>query len=95
MCFNRDADPVWGRLVDNLHVHPGARGSGIGERLLRDAAGLLSASASGRALHLRVFEANVAGLRFHTRLGGRVVETGSSPIPAAAARATHHQPLSA
>ncbi|MGY4306872.1 ribosomal protein S18 acetylase RimI-like enzyme [Bradyrhizobium sp. USDA 4369] len=83
ICCYRDADPVWGSLVDNLHVAADTRGSGLGERLLRDAARRLAAHGSGPALHLWVFEANVAGLRFYTRLGGRVVETGRSQIPAA------------
>ncbi|MCL8484163.1 MULTISPECIES: GNAT family N-acetyltransferase [Bradyrhizobium] len=83
ICCYRDADPVWGSLVDNLHVAADARGSGLGEQLLRDAARRLAAHAAGPALHLWVFEANVAGLRFYTRLSGRVVETGRSQIPAA------------
>jgi ribosomal protein S18 acetylase RimI-like enzyme len=83
ICSYCDFDPVWGSLVDNLHVRPQARGQGIGERLVRDAAGQLSARATGPGLHLWVFEANVAGLRFYKRLGGRVVGTDSSGIPAA------------
>ncbi|GLH86824.1 MULTISPECIES: GNAT family N-acetyltransferase [unclassified Bradyrhizobium] len=83
ICCYRDADPVWGSLVDNLHVAAATRGSGLGERLLRDAARLLAPSASHSGLHLWVFEANTAALRFYTRLGGRVVETGSSENPAA------------
>jgi hypothetical protein len=34
-----------------------------------------------------VFEANVAALRFYIRLGGRVVETKTSEIPAAGGKA--------
>ena len=34
-CSYRDFDPVWGSLLDNLHVVPQARGQGIGELLLR------------------------------------------------------------
>ncbi len=83
ICCYRNADPVWGSLVDNLHVCPDGRGSGLGERLLRDAARRLAASGASRGLHLWVFEANTAGLRFYTRLGGRIVETSRSEIPAA------------
>jgi hypothetical protein len=37
----------------------------------------------GRGIHLWVFEANQAGLRFYERLGGTVVEQDTSPIPEA------------
>jgi ribosomal protein S18 acetylase RimI-like enzyme len=87
VCGYRDVDPVWGSLIDNLHVRPQARGQGIGERLLRDAAGELSARASISGVHLWVFEANVAGLRFYQRLGGRVVEKDSASNPAAGGKA--------
>ncbi|WP_244065911.1 GNAT family N-acetyltransferase [Bradyrhizobium sp. Ce-3] len=87
VCGYCDFDPVWGSLVDNLHVRPDARGRGIGDRLFRAVAGELSAKASGSGLHLWVFEANVAGLRFYERLGGRVVESARSEIPAAGGKA--------
>jgi ribosomal protein S18 acetylase RimI-like enzyme len=83
ICSYCDFDPIWGSLIDNLHVRPQARGQGIGERLFRDAAGQLSAKASTTGLHLWVFEANLAALRFYRHLGGRVVGKDSSSIPAA------------
>jgi ribosomal protein S18 acetylase RimI-like enzyme len=87
VCGYRDVDPIWGSLIDNLHVLPPARGRGIGERLLRDIAGQLSTTASSSALHLWVFEANVAGLRFYHRLGGQVAGKETSGIPAAGGKA--------
>ncbi|WP_354125201.1 GNAT family N-acetyltransferase [Bradyrhizobium sp. LA6.10] len=69
--------------MDNLHVRPHARGRGIGHQLFCAFAGELSARASSPGFHLWVFEANVAGLRFYKRLGGRVVERDTSKIPAA------------
>ncbi|WP_354225238.1 N-acetyltransferase [Bradyrhizobium sp. F1.4.3] len=83
ICSYCDFDPAWGSLVDNLHVRPDARGRGIGERLFRDVAAQLSAGAAGPGLHLWVFEANVAALRFYQRLGGRVVGKDHSTLPAA------------
>ena len=87
VCAYCDFDPVWGSLVDNLHVRPHARGRGIGEQLFRAVAGELSARASSSGVHLWVFEANAAGLRFYERLGGRVVERDTSKIPAAGGKA--------
>lgn len=68
-------------------MRPQARSRRIGERLFRAVAGELSARASSSGLHLWVFEANAAGLRFYERLGGRVVERDRSEIPAAGGKA--------
>jgi ribosomal protein S18 acetylase RimI-like enzyme len=86
-CSYRDFDPVWGSLLDNLHVVPQARGQGIGELLFRFVVGQLSERNSSLGLHLWVFEANVSGLRFYERLGGRVVGRDTSEIPAAGGKA--------
>jgi ribosomal protein S18 acetylase RimI-like enzyme len=83
VCAYLDHDPEWGSLVDNLHVLPGLRGHSIGERLLRSAARQLKQHDPEGGLHLWVFEANDAGLRFYLRLGGRVVQHDVSRIPAA------------
>jgi ribosomal protein S18 acetylase RimI-like enzyme len=83
ICVHRDLDAKWGSLIDNLHVLPALRGKGIGERLMRTAARFLSQEARIIQLHLWVFEANKAGLRFYERLGGEVVERDVSRIPAA------------
>jgi ribosomal protein S18 acetylase RimI-like enzyme len=86
-CSFSDADPRWGSLVDNLHVLPRFRGQGAGEKLLQNMVARLAAKDSDSGLHLWVFEANVAALRFYHRLGGRVVETKTSEIPAAGGKA--------
>ena len=83
ICFHRDLDTRWGSLIDNLHVLPTLRGRGVGERLMREAGRLLSNEAQLNGLHLWVFEANIAALRFYRRLGGEVVERDISRIPAA------------
>jgi ribosomal protein S18 acetylase RimI-like enzyme len=87
VCGYCDDDPVWGSLVDNLHVLPQLRGQRIGEQLLRAAATQLSERSSSQGLHLWVFEANVAALRFYRRLGGQVVERDISENPAASGKA--------
>ena len=78
-----DHDLRWGSLVDNLHVLPEVRGLKIGENLLRSIARQLQARGEKTGLHLWVFEANHAGLRFYQRLGGAVVESEASNMPAA------------
>ena len=86
-CSYHDVDARWGSLVDNLHVLPRFRGQGVGETLLRGLVAQLAARESDTGLHLWVFEANAAGLRFYNRLGGRVVESKTSEIPAAGGKA--------
>jgi GNAT superfamily N-acetyltransferase len=83
----RDHDPKWGSLIDNLHVLPGMRGQKIGENLLRSVARQLRPEDARNGLHLWVFEANEAGLRFYQRLGGAVVGRDTSRIPAANGKA--------
>jgi len=83
ICAHRNADPTWGSWVDNLHVVPEMRGRKIGEALLARATRRLAAQEPDGGLFLWVFQANTAGLRFYERLGGRVVETAASRIPAA------------
>jgi ribosomal protein S18 acetylase RimI-like enzyme len=86
-CSYAGFDERWGSLVDNLHMLPRFRGQGIGEALLRRAVAQLTAGGADEGLHLWVFEANVAGLRFYERLGGRIVEKRTSEIPAAGGKA--------
>ncbi len=83
ICAYRDAHPRWGSYIDNLHVHPALRGQRIGEQLLALTARELLAGASSRGLNLLVFQANEAGLRFYTRLGGVIVDQEFSEFPAA------------
>lgn len=87
ICAYRDADPRWGSLVDNLHVLPEMRRRSIGERLLRSAVTKLKDEGSQGGLHLWVFEANEAALRFYRRSGGQIVERDVSRIPAARGKA--------
>ena len=83
ICAFRNAHPAFGSHVDNLHTAPHMRGQGVGEKLLREAASLLESRGAEGGLHLWVFEANTAGLRFYQRLGGRVVEQSTSRMAAA------------
>jgi ribosomal protein S18 acetylase RimI-like enzyme len=83
VCLYRAHDAQWGSLIDNLHVLPHLRGARIGERLIRAVASFISPSTQPTGLHLWVFKANEAGLRFYQRLGGQVVEQAVSELPAA------------
>jgi GNAT superfamily N-acetyltransferase len=73
-CVLLDADPVWGPLLDNLHVKPAFKGQGVGWRLFDAARDWSCLQAPGQPMHLWVIEGNVAARRFYDRQGGVVVE---------------------
>ncbi len=69
-----DEDARYGTLLDNLHVWPAARSTGIGRALMAAVAGEVLAQGWQRGLYLWVFEANAGARRFYERHGGAAVE---------------------
>lgn len=87
ICTFGGNDATWGSLVDNLHVHPDAKGKGIGKQLLRSAAAWVTRAYPLGGMYLWVYEANEASCRFYDRMGGKSVERlfksslgGTAPI---------------
>jgi ribosomal protein S18 acetylase RimI-like enzyme len=74
----RNADPVWGHLLDNLHVMTDRRSGGIGPQLLRALAERLG---DGERLHLWVYDGNTRARAFYDRVGGRPVERQTMEPP--------------
>jgi ribosomal protein S18 acetylase RimI-like enzyme len=74
-----DQDPIWGALLDNLHVAADAQRQGIGEQLMVSSAAFVVAERPSSGLYLWVLEQNVSGQRFYERLGGEPVETSLVP----------------
>lgn len=83
ICAFCNVDPLWGSIIDNLHVVPNLRGRGVGDKLLRSIAALMESRGVEGGLFLWVFSSNTAALRFYERLGGRVVGQDVSRIAAA------------
>jgi GNAT superfamily N-acetyltransferase len=71
-------DPDWGTLLDNLHVDPKRKRSGIGRRLLAAVAAHLGPHAA-QPLHLWVLEGNQPARDFYARLGAEEVERAVCP----------------
>ncbi|WP_298429229.1 GNAT family N-acetyltransferase [uncultured Jannaschia sp.] len=67
VCALRDVAPP---LVDNLHVHPTARGRGTGAQLLAAINKALAATGAA-ASTLTVLEANTRAIAFYRAQGGR------------------------
>jgi ribosomal protein S18 acetylase RimI-like enzyme len=76
-----DADPRWGSLVDNLHVHYVRHRSGVGSQLMAYAARAVLANAGSPAVHLWVLEQNERAQKFYRASGGIPVETGTAAAP--------------
>jgi ribosomal protein S18 acetylase RimI-like enzyme len=69
-----DADPVWGALVDNLHVAHGLQRGGLGTRLMGEAAQTVTEHRPGASLYLWVLAQNVAAQAFYHAKGGVCVD---------------------
>ena len=65
-----DDDPVYGNLLDNLHVHPQHKRGGIGRALMSAVATELIARHATPSLFLWVYEENHGARAFYDRIGG-------------------------
>jgi ribosomal protein S18 acetylase RimI-like enzyme len=76
-----DDDPVWGALLDNLHVADGYKRRGIGSRLLALTAAALVEHWTRTGLYLWVLEQNAEAQSFYRARGGRRVERHPAEPP--------------
>ena len=74
-CLILDVDPIWGALLDNLHVRPDLKGRGIGGQLFDRAHEWARAARPGRPMHLWVLDKNLPAREFYERRGGRVADS--------------------
>jgi GNAT superfamily N-acetyltransferase len=86
-----EEDPVWGALVDNLHVVHGERRRGLGSRLLAMTARAVLERGSG--LYLWVLEQNVDARAFYAARGGECVERAPVPPPGGIASRLNGSPV--
>jgi hypothetical protein len=75
------ADPMWGALLDNLHVAYGMKRQGVGRRLVALTARAVMDATPGSALHLWVLEQNAAARSFYAALGGETVDSHVAGAP--------------
>ena len=68
-------------LLDNLHVRPTAKGTGIGRHLLRRMFAWTAAEHPGSTLYLEVLRDNTAALAFYRRHGGAVTNEHTESFP--------------
>ena len=86
-----EADPLWGALIDNLHVAYAEKRRGIGSRLLTVTA--QPALERGTGLYLWVLEQNSDARAFYEARGGKCVERALVPPPGGIAGRLNGAPL--
>jgi GNAT superfamily N-acetyltransferase len=80
-CVFADDDPLWGALLDNLHVVATKKGQGIGTKLLKLAAQWAYHRNPATNFYLWVFEKNSSARRFYEGLGAVNYEVVSHENP--------------
>jgi ribosomal protein S18 acetylase RimI-like enzyme len=86
-------DPVWGALLDNLHVAYGQQRRGIGTQLLALTAAAVLERLEGRRLYVWVLEQNVNAQAFYEACGARPVGREAVRAPGGAAGRLVGSPL--
>jgi ribosomal protein S18 acetylase RimI-like enzyme len=71
ICILGAEDARWGSLIDNLHVAPDLKRSGIGIQLVREGARWLAVENAGVGVNLYVMLANETARRFYESIGAR------------------------
>lgn len=74
-CLYYDDDPIFGSLIDNLHVTSNLQRSGIGKMLVIDCARKVYEKAKKKSMYLWVYESNINARIAYERLGGTNFET--------------------
>ena len=80
-CVYLNEDPIWGSLLDNIHVDRRAQRRGLGSQLLRQVSGVCVSSATGSGLYLSVLENNSAAQQFYYAHGAQNVGTETWDAP--------------
>lgn len=79
VCIFLKADPVWGTLIDNLHVRVPVKRKGIGTQLLQEVAKWLLVQLPNDPVYLWALEKNYRARAFYENLQGKSVETRLEP----------------
>jgi ribosomal protein S18 acetylase RimI-like enzyme len=74
-CILLDHDPLYGTLLDNLHVLQEFQNSGIGKLLMNNCAGTILEKSNSPKMYLWVYEANQNARKVYEHLGGMHVHT--------------------
>ncbi len=73
-CMLIDDDPVFGSMLDNLHVAENSQNQGVGRLLMKNCADLILNYAANRKMYLWVYLENKNAIAVYDRWGGRQEE---------------------
>jgi GNAT superfamily N-acetyltransferase len=76
-----DHDPVWGALLDNLHVAHDMSRRGLGTQLMARSASAVVARGTRKSLYLWVLEKNAPAQAFYEARGGQCVGSEVTDAP--------------
>jgi GNAT superfamily N-acetyltransferase len=76
-----DEDPIWGALLENLHVAHTHKRRGVGSCLLARTAEALAGTAQRTGLYLWVLEQNIDAQAFYEAAGARYVQSAPATPP--------------
>ena len=82
VCTFLDEDPIYGALVDNLHVLKEYQKQGVGRQLLRMSAEWVSQQRRSSAIYLYVLDQNHAAKAFYEKMGAQISEVFPYQNPA-------------
>lgn len=74
-CLFLDDDPIFGSLIDNLHVVASRQKSGIGKRLMKNCADIIQQEGTIKKMYLWVYDSNKNAQKAYENVGGKKVET--------------------
>jgi ribosomal protein S18 acetylase RimI-like enzyme len=74
-CIYLNDNPIYGTLLDNLHVAPDLHMSGIGKQLMKACAKYISEKCASNKMYLWVYELNTNARRMYEHLGAAHMET--------------------
>jgi GNAT superfamily N-acetyltransferase len=80
-CIEINEDPVFGTLLDNLHVSREVQGQGIGAQLMERTAQLAESRQAGLGYYLWVLEDNQQARKFYALMGATNHETVAHENP--------------
>lgn len=80
-CAYAGEDPVWGTLLDNLHVHTDQKGQGVGTVLIKSAAHWSYTKNRDLGFYLWVLAQNTNARAFYKNLGAANQELVSDENP--------------
>jgi GNAT superfamily N-acetyltransferase len=74
-CLVLDDDPLYGSMLDNLHVAATEQNHGVGKLLMQHCAEIILGHASTHRMYLWVYVQNIKAIAVYERWGGRKAET--------------------